>query len=54
MVKFEIVVINLQEPYQKVTIKTPDLANKDMALAWLEYNKPFEHYGIISMKKLKR
>ena len=51
MVKFKIVVNNLERPCDKTTIVTPHLANYNMALVWLELNAPYRYYGIVSSKK---
>jgi len=52
MAKYEIIVNNLEKPYDKTKIITPNLANKNMALTWIKYNRPFKFYGIISIRKL--
>jgi len=53
MPRYEIVIQNLEKPYNKTTLTTPLLANRQMALTWLRYNTPFRYYSVISIRELK-
>jgi len=51
MVKYKIVVNNLEKQHEKTTIITPHVTNYKMALVWLGLNAPYRYYGIVSSKK---